>query len=184
MKRNSESLRLFVAAYPPMETALALSRALPQELLPFVRNTAPEQIHLTLLFLGKVMPKELEAVTESIDRSCAGQGAFQLSFEKLTVLPRQRPKRIVVATTNVPSALLEIRSRLTRRLSRQSRERPNDRFLPHLTLARFQQPQALVLEEPLSLDPISISEIRLMRSQLMPGGAKHALVHACELENA
>jgi 2'-5' RNA ligase len=182
MKRELESLRLFVAAYPPIEIARTLSRAVPKALLPFVRITAPDQIHLTLMFLGRVMPKELDAVAESVERSCAGLGPFQLSFEKLTALPHRGPKRVIVATTNAPTHLLEIRSRLTRRLSRQSRERPNDRFLPHFTVARFEQPQTLMPDEALSLGQISISEIRLMRSQLMPEGARHSLVHGCELK--
>ncbi len=181
MRAKSENHRLFVAAYPPVEIAQVLSRRVPPALLPFVRVTEPEQIHITLLFIGNVASKQLEAVAESVDRSCAGQNAFHLSFEKLTALPLRGPKRVVVATTDAPAPLLEIRSRLVRRLSRQSRERPNERFLPHFTMARFVEAKTLDLKEPLSLDRIAIGEVRLMRSRLAPEGAKHTLVHACEL---
>jgi len=51
-------------------------------------------------------------------------------------------------------------------------------------VARFRQPKTLVLDEALSLKPIAINEIRLMQSQLGPEGAKHSLVHACELKKA
>ncbi len=183
-RRRPDHLRLFVAACPPVEIARELRRLVPAPIVPLVRKTALGQIHLTLLFLGKVATRDLGSVVESVDRSCAGQRAFELAFEKLIALPQQGAKRTLVATTSAPAALLEIRSRLVRRLSRRSRERPNDRFLPHFTVARFQQPQEFEVEQALALARVSIGEIRLMRSDLTQEGATHRLVHACQLEQA
>lgn len=164
--------RLFVALYPPPDTVAALAASLARLELPEHRPTPAGQVHLTLLFLGEVERRRLEAVGESVERAAATIGPFELRPERIGPLPERGPARLLAALTDLPGPLVELRRRLVGRLGRPSgRSRA---FLPHLTLCRL--PRPMVLEGasvPLDLPPFRVEDLRLMESRLQPGGAEH-----------
>ncbi|MCC6676549.1 MAG: RNA 2',3'-cyclic phosphodiesterase [Phycisphaerales bacterium] len=166
-------LRLFVAAYPPAETAATMLQELDRLDLPRYRPTPAEQVHLTLQFIGDRSTHELDEVRESVERSAAGLHGFELKPSRLTALPQRGPARLVACETDAPPELLEIHRRLAHRLARNPREHGGDRFLPHFTLCRFAAPARIRLSQPLALPAFRIDAVLLMRSVLMPDRAKH-----------
>lgn len=175
-------LRLFVAAYPTIEVARELARIVGSADLPPCRMTVPEQIHLTLLFIGDTERTRLNDVIESVERSTAGVGPFMLTPMRLIVLPDRgrTPPRLVAAETDSPPGMLEIQRRLASRLARTARGRAGDRFRPHLTLCRFVPggPAGRVggLGSIGHVPAFEVSHVSLMHSTLGPGGARHAEV--------
>lgn len=176
-------LRLFVAAYPPDEVAGRLSSLLGALDLARHRRTPAEQIHLTLQFIGPTSTRELPDVQESVSRSVAGLGPFELTVQRLITLPRGKRPRLVAAQLDAPAPLLEIQRRLATRLARHARQSPGDRFLPHMTLCRFVQAEgAGVVDHPIqALIRFEVSEIHLMKSVLRPQGAEHGVVGSVAL---
>ena len=85
------TLRLFVAVYPPIETARAMLALMRELHLTGSRQTPASHVHLTLQFIGDTPVKNLDAVTESVERSCTGLVAFELKPERLISLPKRRP---------------------------------------------------------------------------------------------
>lgn len=170
-------LRLFVAAYPPPEVADALARAAQALDLPPHRPTPPDQVHLTLLFLGEVDPRRLDSVIESAERAAAGIGAFELAPDRLISLPERGPARLVAAAAPEAPPLTELTRRLAHRLAahrRKERSRAGERFLPHLTLLRFRSAVAkLVVDEAIPVERFVVDRISVMRSTLLRGGAEH-----------
>lgn len=185
MPRNAGStLRLFVAVHPPPEVACALLEALTPLRLPAHRPVPAPQIHLTLQFIGDTPAKRLAEVVESVERSCAGLEAFMLTPRKLIALPQTGPARLVAVETDAPAALLELHRRLAHRLAKNARERPGDRFLPHLTLCRFATPgpSPESLPAPLIIGSFQVRHVTLLRSVLLPEGADHRPVALFELK--
>lgn len=186
MSRPTANLRLFVGVYPPAEVAEALHdalRTLPD--LPEHRMVRPDQLHMTLLFIGDTPTKELDDTIESVQRATGGLHAFVLQPACLISLPNKSrsPARLVAAQTDAPSTLLELQRRLATRLSTTVRHRPGDRFLPHLTLCRFQRPRRMTpLCADVEVPSFPVTDIRLMRSTLLPGGAEHHQVASCALD--
>lgn len=177
----SASLRLFVAIYPPGDLTRAMLVAASELGLPGPRWVPAEQVHLTLQFIGKTPVKELDSVAESVERSCSGLAGFELAPERIISLPARSP-RLIAATTDGPPSLLEIQRRLAQRLARGLGPRAGDRFLPHLTLARFPKGARVPrVDKPLGLGPFAVGEVLLMRSVLGPSGARHELVSAVRL---
>lgn len=182
MAKPTSNLRLFVALYPPLETARALIKSLDGLSLPHHRPTQIEQLHMTVQFIGDTPARELDAVVESVQRGAAGLNAFELTPERLITLPERGPARLVAAQTNSPGALMEIHRRLVTRLARKVRERDAERFRPHLTLCRFRSPtRGVRLDSPLRLPAFEVNQIKLMRSTLGSSGAQHHEVISCEL---
>jgi 2'-5' RNA ligase len=173
-------LRLFIALYPPLEVARELLAALAALELPAHRATLPEQLHMTVLFLGATPERELDAVLESIDRAAAGVGSFTLTPRSLARLPERGPARLVAALTDSPPALLELRRRLVARLA-SARRKPGP-LTPHFTLCRFRAPTSCELGAvPLHAAPFEVASLSLRSSVLRPEGAEHRQIAGVNL---
>ena len=167
-------MRLFVAAYPPRAFARCALEALRGVGMPANRETAVEQVHLTLQNIGDTEAGRVGEVSESVARSASGIGVFTLRAVRLITLPERGAARLVALETDAPGALLELQRRLATRLARKPREKAGDRFVPHLTLCRFRGAEAgLRVNEGVELGGFEVGEIALMRSVLRPGGAEH-----------
>src|SRR5689334_14963030 len=92
---KGSALRLFVAAYPPSSVVEQLLGLVAD--VPGLRVTAPEQLHLTLQFIGDTLPRELEDVTESVRRAAAGLGTAAVSVQRLITLPERGRPRLIAA---------------------------------------------------------------------------------------
>lgn len=186
MAHESKGLRLFVAVYPPAATAQALLDQVQTLDLPPHRTVAAEQVHLTLQFIGDVDPRQLDDTIESVQRSAAGLHAFELTMQQLIVLPQRGRARLIAAETDQPPTLMEIQRRLAHRLARSPRDRPGDRFLPHMTLLRFRTPPKFKLDAAraaITSQPFAVQSIVLMRSTLRPDGAVHKTVQEILLDD-
>jgi 2'-5' RNA ligase len=179
---SAQSLRLFVAVYPPPDVAGMLLAALDGLDLPPHRLVAPEQVHLTLHFIGETPMPRVESIKETLRHAAAGPASFTLAAQQLVSLPQRRPARLVAAETDRPAELMELQRRLATRLAREPRRDAGDRFRPHLTLCRFQTPARLpAIESPIDVPPFIVETIALVRSTLRPDGAHHETVHAIDL---
>lgn len=169
--------RLFVALYPPIEVRRSLLKLL-AETLPDAANLGriqpADQLHMTLQFIGDTGERELQAVAESVERSGAGIEPFELIPTRLITLPERGPARNIAIQTDAPGSLIEIHSRLAKRLARSARARASDRFLPHITLLRYSGtgvPRRV--ECDVRAPAFTVSTIHLVRSILKPAGADH-----------
>lgn len=177
MSRGDPSMRLFVAVYPPAETVRVLRRAVHRLALGVGRDTPAEQVHLTLLFIGDRALHELPAVAESVERSCAGFGAFPLMPRRLITLPERGQARLIAVETDAPAPLMEVQRRLALRLARNARNA--GRFRPHLTLVRFRPgDRPARVDEPVECEPFVVDRVALVRSVLTSFGAEHREVAA------
>lgn len=175
-------LRLFVAIYPPSQTIRMLADELRGIEADGCRRVPSEQVHLTVLFLGRTRSEDVARICESVDRSCSGISAFSLTPSRLITLPQRGPARLIACETDAPAPLLEIRRRLALRLASRPRRDPGDRFRPHLTLCRFQGALARPrIDKQVCVPGFQVHEIVLVRSELTPRGAIHNRVHATAL---
>lgn len=183
-------LRLFVGLYPPPGVVQQVAGILDGLDLPPYRATRTEQVHLTLYFIGDIPAApshHLESVIESVKRSSSGLSRFTLNPEELIALPHGGAVRLLALRTDAPAELLELHSRLVRRLAERPRRNPSDRYHPHLTLCRFRSPQAnpdlreMCQSIPFRVDSFPVESVFLMQSHLHPDGAIHREVMHTDL---
>ena len=176
-------LRLFAAIYPPEDVARRLIAMFANLDLARNRVTPLSQLHLTVQFIGPTPVRDLLEVEESLARSVSGISPFDLRIVRLVSLPRRSRVRLVAAELDQPPGLMEIQRRLATRLARNVRQKPGDRFLPHMTLCRFGRiAAARDVEVPVD-DTLAFeaTEVKLMKSVLKPQGAAHAVVAIAKL---
>jgi 2'-5' RNA ligase len=182
MARPVANLRLFVAIHPPLVIARQLLDAAAALDLPPHRETPPDQVHVTLQFIGDVPVRDLDRVIESVRRSASGLGRFELCPQRLITLPARGQSRLVAAETDQPPTILELKSRLVTRLAHHARREGKRPYRPHLTLVRF-RPSNVSYDEHLEVGlTFEVDRITLLKSVLRPSGAEHLEVAAAELD--
>ena len=174
-----DSERLFVALTLPLPVRAALT-ALAQP-LPDVTWTRPEQLHLTLRFLGDVAVERIAAMLARLEG--VRVAPFILPVEGLGTFPPNRPPRILWAGVgNGHPRLFQLRQRLDDALIASGlRELDVRTFQPHVTLARCGEGAApavahwLRASREFAAPPFQVESFDLYRSELPPGGAVHTL---------
>ena len=179
-----EKMRTFIAIElpPHVKTALARHRALLKtgdgKLVKWVE---PENMHLTLQFMGGVPQDNIGAITTAISNASAGFSHFQLELAGLGVFPN--PNRVQVIWVGL-SGDLGILNRLQKEIGAgltplgfMPETRP---FSPHLTLGRVKDharpEERAKLGQILEHMPfnarlkIDVTSVNLMKSQLTPKG--------------
>jgi 2'-5' RNA ligase len=180
-------IRAFVAINLPVEVRANLTE-LQRELksvLPGngLRWTKPEQVHLTLKFLGDIAADSLEDLKSAIQRACNGIAPFSLRAESPGVFPDSQRPRVIWTDVNGD---MDVLRRLQEQIERETgawREAEQRTFQPHLTLARVQSlkpDKAAVLHEKIRMHTATqfgswhIGRIDLMRSKLSSTGAEYS----------
>ena len=169
--------------------------ALQQELKPLalgdVRWASPEQLHLTLKFLGNVPTGSLEAVKQALTEVCAGVRPFPLRAKGIGFFPNDRQPRVIwVGFEGSENALAHLQGCVERSLAPFVEKPGAEHFLPHTTLGRFQKYRRYKTEllVPRSLahqhrvfGEWQVEEVILYRSELSSAGAMHTLLTVCPL---
>lgn len=102
-----------------------------------VRWSRPDQLHLTLKFLGDVDNRELPQMCDAMRDACQGIEDFSLELSGLGAFPKNKPPRVVwVSATDPQGALGQLAQRLDERFAALGIAKDNRAFTPHLTLGR------------------------------------------------
>jgi 2'-5' RNA ligase len=140
-----------------------------------LRLVRPEQMHLTLAFVGEAAPATADAIVRAMSRPI-DQPRFRLSFGGVGVFPEAgKPRALFV---DVVEGLAELASlqRVVARLLQAAGVPPEPRpFRPHLTIARWRagRPADRRRVEAAGSRPIAsmeVGEAVLYRSQLSSSG--------------
>jgi 2'-5' RNA ligase len=195
MRENKESglpagrhgLRLFVACELPPEALEALARIqadLRERGAGRLRWVRPEGIHLTLKFLGAVSPEKAQRVIDALSTAIVEPFTLALRFDRLGSFGgRMRLHVIWVGLAGDVEKLAALAETVEKALGSLGFPRESRPFAPHLTLARV--PDEMGIEERSRLadliasyklpemPSLSVSEVSLMQSFLLPGGARY-----------
>jgi 2'-5' RNA ligase len=158
-----------------------------------VRWVPPQNIHLTLRFLGEITDEQLE-VARSLPEADASLHAFTVRLHGLGSFPMMRSPRVLWAGIEGEQQtdtdhLFHLHGR-TESWAREIGLQPeNRRFSPHVTIGRVKQPlhnmrelMNDVISRECQSDFCPIQKLMLMRSTLAPDGAVYDVVEAWTLE--
>ncbi len=167
-------MRLFVAVFPPPKVRGEASRTA-RRLLPDdrIRWSRPENVHLTLKFLGNVDEESLDDLRTVLENACADHAPFEARLAGLGAFPSARHARILWAGVGEGSERLRsLATDVDAALSSSGFERETRPYEPHLTLGRTRgRPVSLNLPEEAGGGlPFEVRRIELTESKLTDKG--------------
>ncbi|RMF45051.1 MAG: RNA 2',3'-cyclic phosphodiesterase [Anaerolineae bacterium] len=189
-------VRAFIAVDLAEDVRLRLSQVIERLQMnigsPVVRWVPPENIHLTLKFLGDVSVKNLPLVKDALRQEAAGRKAFAISAGGLGAFPQPNRPRVLWVGVEAPDELFALQRNIEAHMERLGYERDSRPFTAHLTLGRVSRSAsssdvrkvARVLQEhKLGFVGVSqVDEVHLFRSDLRPGGAVYTRLYSVPLE--
>ncbi|MDQ3795219.1 MAG: RNA 2',3'-cyclic phosphodiesterase [Actinomycetota bacterium] len=173
-----EPMRTFVAVFPPLEVRRALigaARELP--VVGEVRWIRPENVHLTLRFLGDVSKDELGRVAEALEPVCLRHGPFKAEPSSFGAFPSARRARILWAGIGEGSDRLRALVKdVEASLEPLGFGREDRAYTPHLTLARARGRPVVVqdTETPSTVPSFAVRHTELVQSVLGGAGATYS----------
>src|SRR5882762_1398467 len=179
-------MRLFVALEIPSavrENLAALVKSL-RAVSPQTRCARPENVHVTLKFIGEVAAARLAAIRSAL-AGVRSEQSVTLDFRGLGFFPNEKHPRVfwagIEASPNLKTLAADI-DKATEKLGIPVEKR---HFSPHLTLARFESPRLpeklrAAIEENAACDfgSVRTSQFHLIESKLKSTGAEYTTVES------
>jgi 2'-5' RNA ligase len=179
-------MRLFVALTLPEDIRQRLSGL--ANGLPGARWVKPENLHLTLRFLGEVDNLAAADVDDALAKiQCPG---FDLGLNGIGHFGEGRKLRALWVGVDASAELLRLREKIEQALIRVGLPPEPRKFKPHITLARFKRNPGARLQTYLAdhnllrAGPIAMESFELYSSFTSAGGAIYRVEASYPLEPA
>ncbi|MCA9271324.1 MAG: RNA 2',3'-cyclic phosphodiesterase [Planctomycetales bacterium] len=187
------SLRTFIAVPLPPEVKQAAQR-LARDLAVDgggINWVEPQQMHLTLKFLGSVRENETYEICRALAQATADWEAFDLVCGGAGAFPSiDRPRTLWIGTQAGTDEFSRLHSAIDEAMAGLGFKHDPPRFTPHLTIGRVKQPGPWLadltkkLEENAEYDAgvAFVDEVVFYASDLSPQGPTYTRVGAAELK--
>lgn len=142
---------------------------------------APDNLHVTLKFLGSVAPDRLDAIIEAVGRVARAAAPFAVVVQGLGAFPTPARARVIWAgITAGATELAVLAARVEEALAPLGFDRETRAFSAHVTLGRVRAPRrdprlvcALERAGSAEFGRFEVDRLWLMRSELSPLGARY-----------
>ena len=185
-------MRLFVALEIPEPVRREVARRMAglRDRLPRAKWVDPENIHLTLLFLGETPEDRIPILSAKLRDAFAKHPPLSVRLSGGGTFPPKRPARVAWIGLEAPEELAEVQSDAVAAAVEAVGFEPEERpFRPHVTLARCEPNwprdavDKFVATFPGEIGPpFTVDRGVLMQSKLSPRGAKYSVVEAFPME--
>jgi len=143
------------------------------------RWVRPENLHVTLKFIGEVSPAKLGGIRGALS-TIRSDAPVDLQFRGLGFFPNGDRARVLWAGVNASPNLPSLAGEIDRVLETQGVVRERRPFTPHLTLARLEPPglhetlrAAIQKNSEREFGSFQARDFHLIESKLKPSGAEY-----------
>lgn len=148
-----------------------------------IRWIKPENIHLTLKFLGNVDEKLLDKIKSKLKDTCNRYNGFSLEIKGMGISPDKRRPRVLWVDIRDNNSLTGLQRDIEEGMASIGFKKEDRRFSPHLTIGRFRSSAGIEalydkiqLHKDDSFGLIDVKSVSLMESRLKPSGAEYTRI--------
>jgi 2'-5' RNA ligase len=152
----------------------------------------PENVHLTLKFIGEIAPGRVGNLSEAAAAAVAGFSPFEILIKDTGSFPKHGTPRVFwIGVDDYSGMLAQLQAKLDEECLRLGFAKEARAFNPHLTIARGRKPQgaralaAAHKEMGFASTDVRVSELTVIRSELSSKGSNYTTIsqHALTDEN-
>lgn len=150
-----------------------------------VRWVSPENIHLTLNFLGEVEADMISPIKECMQKAVYNIFEFRVSIENIGAFPNKKKPRVLwVGCKDKEGVISSIEKNLSAGLIKFGFKREKRKYLPHLTLGRIKHVRGKTdrMEfnslDNVKLGTLKINQVQLIESCLRSKGADYTTIES------
>lgn len=174
----SDHLRAFLAIALPDEARARVAEGVERlrAAAPGARWVPPENLHLTLKFLGEIREGDVPRLVERASAKLAREAPFEVAFAGFGAFPNAREARVLwLGAARGAGALAKLARKLGAAARAIGAERERRPFAAHLTLARLREPARVEIERIPSPEDVAftVEEVVLYESRPSPGGPRY-----------
>ena len=183
-------MRLFLAIPLPADVAARAFEILPTA-LPALRRVKPENLHVTLAFLGQTPDERLVDVAATAADAAGLVSEFTLSFDRAGRFPeRGRPRVVWLGIADGEASVVALGAGVYAGLRSRNLHFDDRPLAPHLTLARVAEDASSAEAKTVgaALDELAVPgvrfevrEIAVVQSVLSPKGPRYTTLAAAPL---
>lgn len=181
MSENKNTIRTFIAIELPVhviDSIKNVQKGIKSHGLK-LRWVQPENIHLTLKFLGDIALDDVDAIGDALKDAASSFSGISLHGKRVGVFPNlRRPKVMWVGVGGEIGELLALQSRIESNLEEKGFPKEKRKFKGHLTIGRVKGSlnedklmSALREFSEYTSEPFAAEEFVLFKSDLKPAGA-------------
>jgi len=188
----AELIRSFIAIELPTtvkQELTTLEDLLKKRCPQVVRWVDPQNIHVTLKFLGDVDSDRVDEINMAIDEATQGMSPFHLELKDLGVFPNLNRVNIIwVDAKGDLDKLTDLQKQIESNMEQLGFAREDRDFTPHLTIGRVRDyvspddrkkiGQVLSQTAFASAQVITVNSVNLVKSQLTNTGAIYTRLYA------
>lgn len=189
---SAEYLRAFIAVElaPACREALAPLIRQGRQLDAHVSWVSPENMHLTLVFLGEVFPEQAASVGAGLDLAAKQISAFDFQLAGTGHFGSLAAPRVLwVGVQDPAGGLMQLHAAARQAAVAAGITLESRAFTPHLTLGRVRSSRGaraltsfLASAKSTSFGTTRVERILLMRSHLEARGVRYSIVHEAALK--
>jgi len=154
-----------------------------------VRWVAPQNFHLTLVFLGYVDQDKLGEIAAAMREAVAEIKPFDIEFSGVGGLPSPtRPRVVHVGVKDETGGLVKLNERISAAMRPFDVKIEDRKYVPHMTLGRVASPknmdaliEAFKKLSSQSFGILHVGSVELMLSDLRPSGPVYTVAAKVEL---
>ncbi|MDP2174018.1 MAG: RNA 2',3'-cyclic phosphodiesterase [Candidatus Cloacimonadaceae bacterium] len=179
--------RSFIA----LETPPAVHRSLCERLaawnkIPCVNWVKPENLHLTLIFLGDVEAVRMGVVDFTLHECLEDQHPFLMRLKGLELFPAHQPRLILASLESSTDAIFKLNKTLYYQLKKLAPEIGDKALKLHITLGRIKRNLPYPLEDEILQSAVDKNDypydtINLYRSILKPDAPVYQILNQYKL---
>lgn len=148
-----------------------------------VRWVAPQNLHLTLAFLGNVDTQKFQTLENELRKQFQPLEPFELTIRGTGIFGQRSRPSVVWAGIDECKKLVDLRKRTVEAVHISGIPYTETSFRPHLTLGRFKSLknqeslfQSLEKEKETIFQTLEVDSVEIIQSELKPGGAIYSVI--------
>ncbi|MHB8780631.1 MAG: RNA 2',3'-cyclic phosphodiesterase [Candidatus Geothermincolia bacterium] len=186
-------LRLFVAVDIPERLKQAIAKGIGscRRVAPDARWVRPENLHLTLKFLGATPQERIDDIAAALESVCGGHATMHMAMQGPVAFPDARRARVFwVGLGGDMEPLARLAQQIEDGMAELDFEREGRPFTGHITIARLRRPADVAhlmtcweREPGIAGERFEVSETVLYSSELRGAGARYTPLRRIRMES-